>query len=84
MDIYLLLFLIIIFSGSIISYIYYLNDKASQLNLIQKGICPICKENSIELTDQRGGGCGPKLITFQCNKCNYENSFSIDNSSCGL
>jgi predicted RNA-binding Zn-ribbon protein involved in translation (DUF1610 family) len=84
MDIYLLLFLIIIFVGSIISYVYYLNDKTSQLNIIQKGICPSCKESTIEMSDQRGAGCGPKLVTFECSSCGYENSFSIDKGSCGV
>jgi len=79
MDIYILLFMIIIFIGSILSYVYYLKDKANQFNMINNGICPFCKENSIELTDTRGGGCcSPKLVSFKCNKCGYENSFSID------
>lgn len=84
MDIYLILFLAIIFFGSIISYIYYLNDKTSQLNLIKKSICPACKESTIEMSDQRGAGCGPKLVTFECSSCGYENSFSINKGSCGI
>ncbi|SHO81660.1 hypothetical protein MNB_SV-15-1206 [hydrothermal vent metagenome] len=83
MDIYILLFMIIIFLGSIISYIYYLKDKANQFGIVSRGVCPFCKNKSIELIDTRGGGCTPKLLTFKCTQCNYENSFNIP-SNCGI
>lgn len=83
MDIYLLLFLIIIFAGSIIVYFYYLKEKNDHLRAIQSGICPKCKKESIVLSDQRGGGCGPKLVSFYCTECGYENSFSVD-GGCGI
>lgn len=83
MDIYLILFLVIIFVGSVVVYIYYLKDKTAQLNAIKSGICPKCKKESITLSDQRGGGCGPKLVSFYCIECGYENSFSIE-SGCGI
>ena len=83
MDIYVLLFMIIIFVGSILSYVYYLKDKANQFNMINRGICPFCKNESIELSDTRGGGCGPKLVSFKCSQCDYENSFSIP-SNCKI
>jgi len=79
MDIYLLAFLIIILFGSVIVYIYYLKDKNEQLNSIKRGFCPKCKQDSIELTDKRSGGCGsPSLITFECLECGYTNSFAIN------
>ncbi len=35
------------------------------------------------LSDQRGGGCGPKLVTFTCTECGYSNSFSME-GNCNL
>jgi len=84
MDIYLIIFMLLIFIGSIVSYIYYLKDKNEQLNTITSGICPSCNDSSIEMADQRSAGCGPKLVTFRCPNCGYENSFSINAGSCGI
>jgi len=67
----------------VVAYIYYLREKNDQLQIIQSGTCPKCGHKSIVLSDQRGGGCGPKLVTFSCPECGYQNSFSI-NGSCGL
>jgi len=84
MDIYIIIFMLLIFIGSIVSYVYYLKDKNTQLNSIASGICPSCNDSSIEMVDQRGTGCGPKLVTFRCSNCGYENSFSINAGSCGI
>jgi hypothetical protein len=83
--IYLLLFLIIVLAGSVFTYIYYLKEKKEQLDSIKRGFCPRCKQNSIEMTDQRSGGCGgPKILTFECSECGYHNSFSVENDGgCG-
>lgn len=82
MDIYLLAFLLIILFASVTVYIYYLKDKNEQLNSIKRGFCPKCKQNSIELTDKRGGGCGsPSLISFECLDCGYANSFAMNNGN---
>jgi len=83
MDIYLLLFLLIVLIGSVVVYVYYLKDKNAQLSAITQGICPKCKKESIVLSDRRGAGCGPKLVRFNCTECGYENSFSMD-SGCGI
>jgi len=86
MDIYLLVFMLIILLGSVLVYIYYLKEKKEQLDTIRRGFCPQCKQNSIELTDQRSGGCsGPQMLSFECLECGYINSFSVDNSDncCG-
>jgi hypothetical protein len=78
--VYLLLFLVIVLAGSVFTYIYYLKEKKEQLDTIKRGFCPRCHTNSIELTDQRSGGCsGPKIVTFTCIECGYTNSFSIEN-----
>jgi len=86
MDFYLLAFLLIILVGSVLVYIYYLKEKKEQLDSIRRGFCPQCKQKSIELSDQRSGGCsGPQMLSFICLECGYTNSFAVDNSdsSCG-
>jgi ssDNA-binding Zn-finger/Zn-ribbon topoisomerase 1 len=67
----------------VVGYVYYLKEKNEALRMIQSGICPQCKKKSIVLSDQRGGGCGPKLVTFTCTECGYENSFSME-GGCSL
>ena len=82
-DMYLLLFLIIVLAGSVSVYIFYLKEKKEHLRAIQTGKCPKCHNESITLSDQRGGGCGPKLVSYYCTECGYENSFSVE-GSCSL
>jgi len=84
LSMYLLLFLLIILVGSVLVYFYYLKEKGEHLKAIQNGICPKCKKESIVLNDERGGGCGPKIVSFYCTECGYENSFSVDNGRCGI
>lgn len=85
MDYYLLAFMLIILIGSVLVYIYYLKEKKEQLDSIKRGFCPKCKKESIELSDQRSGGCsGPKILSFVCTSCEYTNSFAVQNSNnCG-
>ncbi len=84
MDIYLLAFLLIVLIGSVTVYIYYLKEKHSQLNTIERGFCPKCRHDSILLTDKRAGGsCSTKLVTYECETCGYTNSFSVDESCNG-
>jgi hypothetical protein len=78
MQIYILLLLLLIGSGSIAAYLYYLREKGDELDTIAKGICPYCGKKSIELYDIRGGGCGPRIVSYRCTLCDYDNSFSID------
>ena len=77
--------MLIVLIGSITVYIYYLKEKKEQLDVINRGFCPKCKQNSIELVDQRSGGCsGPKIVTFECTACGYHNSFSVEeHGGCG-
>jgi RNase P subunit RPR2 len=77
--------MLIILFGSVGVYIYYLKEKKEQLDAIRRGFCPRCHHKSIELTDQRSGGCsGPKLLSFECLECGYTNSFAVENGdSCG-
>jgi len=85
LDYYLLAFMLIILSGSVFVYMYYLKEKKEQLDSIKRGFCPKCRQKSIELTDQRSSGCsGPKMLSFECLECGYVNSFAVENSgNCG-
>jgi RNase P subunit RPR2 len=67
----------------VVGYIYYQREKNEELREIQRGICPRCKQKSIVLSDERSAGCGPKLVSFTCTHCGYENSFSM-NGGCSL
>jgi RNase P subunit RPR2 len=86
MDIYLLAFMLIVLVGSVITYVFYLKEKKEQLDSIRRGFCPRCKQDHIELTDQRSSGCsGPQMMSFECLECGYINSFAVQdpNSCCG-
>jgi DNA-directed RNA polymerase subunit M/transcription elongation factor TFIIS len=84
MDPYLIAFLLIVISGSVIVYTYYLKEKKGELESINRGFCPKCHHNSIELVDQRSGGCsGPKLLSYECFECGYYNSAAVENGSSG-
>ncbi|MEY3002362.1 MAG: hypothetical protein RLZZ428_737 [Pseudomonadota bacterium] len=81
---YLLTFLLLILGGSVVVYVYYLKEKKGQLATIDRGFCPKCHHQTIQLIDQRSTGCsGPKLLTFECSGCGYHNSFYVENDSCG-
>jgi RNase P subunit RPR2 len=72
--------MIIILTGSVSVYTYYLKEKKVELDSIKRGFCPKCHQKSIELTDQRSGGCsGPKILSFECCECGYINSFAVEN-----
>ncbi len=76
------IFVIVIFGGLVWAYFYYLKEKAGKLQLIEQGICPECREKTIEVADQKGGGCsGVNLVQFECTNCNYTDSFSIGGGS---
>ena len=85
MDFYLLAFLFIILTGSIVVYIYYLKEKKEELLSIQRGFCPKCHKDCMELVDQRSTGCsGPKLLSYECPECEYYNSFAVESGGgCG-
>jgi RNase P subunit RPR2 len=85
MSFYLLSFLLIVSIGLIVSYIYFMQEKRDQLMAIERGVCPKCKQPSIEIVDQRSVGCSsPKMVTFECRECKYISTFHIDGSGgCG-
>jgi len=83
MNFYLLFFLLIIIIGSVVSYIYFMQEKKANLKAIEQGICPKCEQPNMLLIDQRSTGCGgPKLLTFECEKCEYVASFHVNGGSC--
>jgi len=83
MNFYLLFFLLIVIAGVIISYIYFMREKKINLQAIQQGICPKCHQKSMELVDQRSTSCGgPKMLTFECQNCDYVNTFNVNGGSC--
>ncbi len=83
-DLLWLLFIAVVIGGLVWAYIIYLNEKGDRLNLINRGICPKCKEKTIELIDQKGGGCsGTAFVEFECTACGYHDSFNIGGGSCG-
>jgi len=80
----ILLFITAIVAGLVWAYLRYLNEKGERLHLINQGICPTCKEKSIEVVDQKGGGCsGTAFVEFKCQRCDYHDSFNIGGGSCG-
>ena len=83
MNFYLLFFFLIIIIGLVISYIYFMKEKKSNLKAIEQGICPKCHNMSMVLIDQRSTGCGgPKMLTFECKSCDYVNTFNVNGGSC--
>jgi len=83
MNFYLLFFLLIVIVGLIISYTYFMKEKKQNLQAIQQGICPKCHQEGMELIDQRSTGCsGPKMLTFECQACDYVGTFNVDAGGC--
>jgi predicted RNA-binding Zn-ribbon protein involved in translation (DUF1610 family) len=83
-DFYTVFLVIFILVATVVGYGFYLREKNQELSKIEDGFCPKCKHKSIELIDVRGTGCSPKIITFRCNNCGYENSFTKPNSGCSI
>ena len=78
------IFTLVIVGGLLWAYVAYISEKGDKLKVIETGICPKCKEMTMELTNQKGGGCsGTKEVTYRCSNCGYEDSFNIDGGSCG-
>ncbi len=79
-----LFFIILIAGGLIWAYFSHLGEKGEKLKLINQGICPECKQHTIEVVNQKGGGCsGTSFVEFKCSNCGYEDSFNLSAGSCG-
>ena len=78
-----IIFTLTVVGGLLWAYVVYLNDKAKRLDNIQKGICPKCKKQTIELKNQKGAGCsGTRMEEYICTNCGYRDSFHVDGGSC--
>jgi transposase-like protein len=65
------------------AYFNYLEQKGEKLKLINQGICPECKNETMEVINQKGGGCsGTSFVEFRCSSCKYEDSFNLGGGSC--
>lgn len=79
-----LLFIIIIAGGLIWAYLNYLGVKGERLKLINQGICPECKQRTVEVVDQKGGGCsGTSFVEFKCTNCDFTDSYNLGSGGCG-
>ncbi|BCD59822.1 MULTISPECIES: hypothetical protein [unclassified Nitratiruptor] len=80
-------FIVTVFSlvAAIFVYYLFLRQKSKRLTLIDRGICPVCRESAIEIKRNKSGGCsGTNSVIFICQKCGYEEEFHIPSSGCGM
>lgn len=82
-DLFSIFLIIFIFVAGIVGYYFYLKEKNIELSKANEGICPKCNQQTIDLVDVRGSGCSPKIITYRCYNCGYENSFT-EQSGCSI
>ena len=81
---FMLLFFTVIFGGIIWAYIHHLQEKGERLHLINQGICPSCKQKSMEVVDQKGGGCsGTSFVEYRCTECGRRESYNLGSGGCG-
>ena len=79
-----LLFIIVLAGGLVWAYLKYLNEKGERLKLINQGICPECNQKTMEVVDQKGGGCsGTSFVEFKCTNCDFTDSYNLGSGSCG-
>ena len=79
-----IIFTLVVVGGLLWAYVTYISDKGDKLKLIQQGICPKCKQKSIELKNRKAGGCsGTREDEYICTNCGYYDTFNVDGGSCG-
>ncbi len=79
-----IIFTLVVVGGLLWAYVAYISDKGDRLKMINSGICPKCKQPTIEFKNQKGGGCsGTKEVEYHCTNCGYHDSFNIDSGGCG-
>lgn len=82
---YLFLVIFILAILGLLAYYLYLKEKSIRLKKVEKGICPNCNQDSIEIKRSKSGGCsGVRNIIFKCQNCDFEEEFNIFGSSCNL
>ncbi len=83
MDLYTVLFLIVFVLIGIGLYFYYLYEKGARLKYIEKGFCPKCHRDTIEIVDQKSHGCsGTVEMKVECRECKYSDSFTVQSGGC--
>ncbi|WP_456431045.1 hypothetical protein [Nitratifractor sp.] len=65
------------------AYGYYLREKGEDFSAVRRGECPRCHKRCIEVDDERGGGCGPRWVSYRCGCCGWSGAFSIE-KECGV
>ncbi len=82
-ELFVLAFITLMVAGLVWAYFHYLGEKKERLKLIEQGICPACKKESMVMVDQKGGGCsGTAFVEFKCQECDYHDSFNLGGGSC--
>jgi predicted nucleic-acid-binding Zn-ribbon protein len=67
-----------------LGYGLYLKEKDRDYRAVEEGFCPKCGLKSVELVDIRGSGCSPKILTFRCSNCGYEDVFTQKGGGCSI
>ena len=79
-----IIFTLVIVGGLLWAYVTYLGEKGDDLKQIDRGICPKCKQPTIELKNRKGGGCsGTREDEYICTNCGYRDSFHLESGGCG-
>ncbi len=86
---YMLITTTILVILGVLAYYLFIKEKSQKLDLIEKGICPRCENETIELKRNKSGGCsGTSNVIYRCSSCGYEEDFNVStscfNGRCGL
>ncbi|NPA03663.1 MAG: hypothetical protein GXO61_02270 [Epsilonproteobacteria bacterium] len=80
---YTFIVMVILLLLGVLAYYLFLKEKSLKLEKVEKGICPECGRDSIEIRRAKSGGCsGTTNVIYYCTLCGYEEEFNIE-SSCG-
>ena len=81
---YLFVVIVILTVLGVLAYYLFLKEKGEKLSKIERGICPECDQDSIEVRRAKGGGCsGTTNVIYRCAHCGYEEEFNIGAGECG-
>jgi len=80
---YTFVVLVILALLGVLAYVLFLRHKGDQLQAIERGRCPECGSDEIELVRSSGGGCsGTKSLHYRCAACGYEEEFNVGGDGC--
>jgi len=81
--VYTFVVLVILAVLGVLAYYLYIRQKGEKLSRIERGICPECEKETIEVKRAKSGGCsGTTSVIYRCSECGYEEEFNVG-SSCG-